>query len=126
MKVSIDSFSVLLIATQTLAYTAWPSQYAEGRNGLAEEREGVVRRFFRWLGFVRPPIFGFSTYNHVDLGEPGEVRNNVDLRLGPKPNIFFENSAAEQYANQPLKPPVWGNHLSQGPRLRRSTRVLRR
>lgn len=42
--------------------------------------EGMMARFFRWLGFVRPPIFGFSHYNHFDFGEPGELQNGIGIR----------------------------------------------
>lgn len=46
--------------------------------------EGLMRRFFRWLGFVRPPIFGFSHYNHLDFGEPGELQNGIEFRYEGK------------------------------------------
>ena len=121
---------VALATTPTFAFASWPSA-ADNQNGFVD-REGAVRRFFRWLGFARPPIFGFSHYNHLDLGEPGELRNDVELRLGPKANTFFENGFEQQYVNQPLRPPVWAgpnfypnNNLEVGPlppRQRRSTR----
>jgi hypothetical protein len=76
-------------------------------------QEGFIRKFFRWLGFVRPPLFGFDSYNHVNLGEPGEIRNAVEFRLGPKPNINFEIGKEQQFAKQPLNPPAWGADLAQ-------------
>ncbi len=42
--------------------------------------ENLLARFFRWLGFVKPPVLGMSHYNHVDLGEPGELKNGFGFR----------------------------------------------
>jgi hypothetical protein len=43
--------------------------------------ESLMRRFFRWLGFVAPPVLGFSHYNNVDFGEPGELQNGIGIRF---------------------------------------------
>ncbi len=91
------SLLVLLLAVPSFGFAAFPANNIDNRNNNSVlENEGLVRRFFRWLGWARPPIFGFTTYNHLDLGAPGEVRNDVEFRLGPKPNYFFETAALQQ------------------------------
>jgi hypothetical protein len=65
-------FIVAFVASRTVAFSLWPQPViVDSHEPIPEDREGFVRRFFRWLGFLRPPIFGFTAYNHLDLGEPG-------------------------------------------------------
>jgi len=100
----------ILFVAQAFAFSLWPQPVVVDRpEAIPEDREGFVGRFFRWLGFIRPPIFGFSSYNHIDLGEPGEFKKDFEIRLGPKPNVNFEPAEEQQYATQPLRPPAWEN-----------------
>ena len=101
MRVSLALSLVLLLAAPSFGVSASPANNIDNRNNNSVlENEGLVRRFFRWLGWARPPIFGFTTYNHLDLGAPGEVRNDVEFRLGPKPNYFFDTAALQQQQQQ--------------------------
>ena len=105
MRVSLALSLVLLLAAPSFGFSAFPSDNIDNRNNNSVlENEGLVRRFFRWLGWARPPLFGFTTYNHLDLGAPGEVRNDVEFRLGPKPNYFFDTAALQQQQQQQLHP----------------------
>lgn len=114
MKSTVFIFAfVLLFAAQAFAFTLWPQPVVVDRpEEIPEDREGFVGRFFRWLGFVRPPIFGFSSYNHIDLGEPGALKKDFEIRIGPKPNVNFEPADEQQYATQPLTLPAWGNAVA--------------
>ena len=55
----------------------------------ADERTGVLSSLFGSflpsITWNRSPVFGISAYQHLDLGDPGEVRNDFQFRIGPKP-----------------------------------------
>ena len=107
-------FVVAIVVAQTVAFSLWPQPVvAPSPEAIPQDREGFVRRFFRWLGFLRPPVLGFSAYNHIDLGDPGEFKKDFEFRIGPKPAVNFEQAEEQQYARHPLPPPSWGNNLVQ-------------
>jgi hypothetical protein len=127
MRVSVALSLVLLLAAPSFGFSAFPEDNIKNRNSNSVlENEGLVRRFFRWLGWARPPVFGFTTYNHLDLGAPGEVRNDVEFRLGPKPNYFFDTAALQQQQVHAAEHPAYVEIVPAVPVVARRRRSIRR
>ena len=67
----------------------WPFNSNEkGNSENTDESNSLFGSFFPSISWNRSPIFGISTYKHIDLGDPGEFRNDFVFRIGPKPKVI--------------------------------------
>jgi len=48
----------------------------------------------------RAPLFGYSTYRHFDLGEPGSLRTGFSFRIGPEPVTYKPRNLPPQQQEQ--------------------------
>ena len=80
---------VLLLTLNSMmiqAFSYWP--FSSTRDTPDKNRRLFSTLFGSFLPSItwnRSPVFGISAYQHLDLGDPGEVRNDFQFRIGPKP-----------------------------------------
>ena len=67
----------------------WPFNFSVGGSSEnSQESNSLFGSIFPSITWNRAPIFGFSAYKSIDLGDPGELRNDFSFRIGPKPKLI--------------------------------------
>ena len=99
--------SVCIILILTLnpnlidGFVFWPfSTNSEGRGSSSWGIKRLLESFLPSIQWNRSPIFGYSAYNHIDLGDPGEVRSDFEFRIGPKPIAINDEAENSVYKDQ--------------------------
>ena len=86
---------VLLLTLNSMmveGFSYWP--FSSNTDTAGENRSLFSTLFGSFLPSItwnRSPVFGITAYQHLDLGDPGEVRNDFNFRIGPKPQPTAED-----------------------------------
>ena len=86
---------VLLLTLNSMViqgFSYWP--FSTNADTPGENRSLFSTLFGSFLPSItwnRSPVFGITAYQHLNLGDPGEVRNDFQFRIGPKPQPTAED-----------------------------------